>query len=175
MNKYILMLGVAGVALGSYAAYASNSATMTVTATIAHDVSLTTIRNINLGTITVNPAATEYTEWDYFTSGKYSLNYGDGIVSADDETVGIFTANIPNPSDCEGIYHSCGGLILNDSIDNIFGGNDNSNMCATMLSYSGTENIFNLGIGICSIGKGKISSVTPGAHEGTITISYTAS
>ena len=40
MNKYILMLGVAGVALGSYCAYAGNSATMTVTATIAHDVSL---------------------------------------------------------------------------------------------------------------------------------------
>ncbi|MBR1648113.1 MAG: hypothetical protein IJ689_00770, partial [Alphaproteobacteria bacterium] len=57
MNKYILLLGIAGVALGSYAAYASNSATMTVTATIAHDVSLSVTRNISW-TMTIDPSQT---------------------------------------------------------------------------------------------------------------------
>ncbi|MBR1648864.1 MAG: hypothetical protein IJ689_04620 [Alphaproteobacteria bacterium] len=172
MKNYILLLGVAGVALGSYCAYASNSATMTVTATIAHDVSLSVTQDINLGTITINPAATKYTDWEY-TEGKYSLLSGDGIVSADDATIGIFTANIPNPSACEDtLLQECNGLSVTPEMYNIFGGNDNSNSCGASFSYSGTENIFNMYVGGCSIDEGKISSVTPGMHTSTITISY---
>ncbi|MBR1648097.1 MAG: hypothetical protein IJ689_00685 [Alphaproteobacteria bacterium] len=43
---------------------------MTVTATIAHDVSLGSVTNMNLGTIIINPAYTgDDTEWSYNASG----------------------------------------------------------------------------------------------------------
>ena len=98
MNKYILLLGITGVALGSYCAYADNSATMTVTATIEHDVSLSIIRDLNLGTITLDPTARSCN----FSSVSYNIdgtveNICD-IIEVTDVTPGIFTANIANPS-----------------------------------------------------------------------------
>ena len=99
------MLGIAAVALGSYAAYAGNSATMTVTATIAHDVSLTKTGDINLGTITINPAYAGAVKWDYNESGTASVTSGaDGIVSIDTATFGTFTANVPDPSNHGNIF-----------------------------------------------------------------------
>ena len=95
MKNYILMLGIAGIALGSYAAYASNSATMTVTATIAHDVSLTVTRNISWN-MTIDPSRTE---GDVDCSGEVDgceTTYG-GVISGS-MTAGRFTANIPNPA-----------------------------------------------------------------------------
>ncbi|MBR1648947.1 MAG: hypothetical protein IJ689_05045 [Alphaproteobacteria bacterium] len=94
MNKYILMLGVAAVSIGSYCAMASNSATMTVTATIAHDVSLTVTKDYNVGTITINPA---YTEGAYCVSSDsdYSpCNGVGGIISITGTQWGRFTANV---------------------------------------------------------------------------------
>ncbi|MBR1649153.1 MAG: hypothetical protein IJ689_06120 [Alphaproteobacteria bacterium] len=94
MNKYILMLGIAGVVLGSYAAYAGNSATMTVTATIAHDVSLSVTQDLDLGTIVIDPSQ---------NTGRaaapndnvYSVIEG-GIISVSGGSDGLFTANVPS-------------------------------------------------------------------------------
>ena len=93
------MLGVAGVALGSYVAYAGNSATMTVTATIAHDVSLNVDHDLNMGTITVNPGA----DWSLGGGVDFSLD-GTGtvtsktsnIISVTGFSAGTFTANVPD-------------------------------------------------------------------------------
>ncbi|MBR1648333.1 MAG: hypothetical protein IJ689_01880 [Alphaproteobacteria bacterium] len=105
MKNYILLLGVATVALGSYCAYAGNSATMTVTATIAHDVSLTVTHDLELGTITINPAYTgNDTYWTYSTSGIISYTSGKALVSAPNATIGTFTANVPDPSNHGNIF-----------------------------------------------------------------------
>ncbi|MBR1649349.1 MAG: hypothetical protein IJ689_07125 [Alphaproteobacteria bacterium] len=178
MNKYILMLGVAGVALGSYCAYAGNSATMTVTATIAHDVSLTVTQDIDLGTITINPAYTEDdTDWEYSDSGVIMYNSQGAIVSASNATVGTFTANIPNPSACNTDASTCEGLSLRNgssaAIGNLFGGDNNSNECSFTMKYSGSGNSFKIYPSDCLITD--VSKATPGSHSGTLTISYTAS
>ncbi|MBQ8677397.1 MAG: hypothetical protein IJ529_02870 [Alphaproteobacteria bacterium] len=175
MKNYILMLGVAGVALGSYCAYAGNSATMTVTATIAHDVSLTKTQDVNLGTITINPAYTgDDTGWYFNDSGIISI-YGQGaIVSISNVTVGTFTANIPNPELCSSGDTECGGLYVtgndNSRITNIFGGDDDSNVCSFWIKYSGSGNSFKIFPDYCDIRD--VSKVTPGSHSGTLTISY---
>ncbi|MBR1649386.1 MAG: hypothetical protein IJ689_07315 [Alphaproteobacteria bacterium] len=177
MKNYILMLGVAGVALSSYAACATNSATMTVTATIAHDVSLTKTGDISLGTITINPAYTgTMTFWDYNDSGVISYRNQGAIVSAPNATVGTFTANIPNPEACSNETSACGGLQFrnhNDIQDNFFGGDNGENHCDLYIKYSGTGNIFKVIPMYCTLGE--VSSVTPGEHEGMLTISYTPS
>ncbi|MBR1648626.1 MAG: hypothetical protein IJ689_03400 [Alphaproteobacteria bacterium] len=179
MKKYILLLGVAGVALGSYAAYAANSATMTVTATIAHDVSLTKTGDLSLGTITINPAYTgDDTHWNYSDSGVISYTNKGAVVSAPNVTVGTFTANIPNPEACSSESWICGGLSLAgtsyDTINNIFGGSDNSNKCYFYIKYTGSDNNFKVYPGGCRISAGKISSVTTGEHSSTLTINYSA-
>ena len=101
MNKYILMLGIAAVALGSYAAYAGNSATMTVTATIAHDVSLNVTRNISW-TMTIDPSKTlgDVDCNDMFDGCE--IEDWRGIISGS-MTAGRFTANIPNPANYENV------------------------------------------------------------------------
>ncbi|MBR1649244.1 MAG: hypothetical protein IJ689_06590 [Alphaproteobacteria bacterium] len=104
MKNYILMLGVAGVALGSYCAYAGNSATMTVTATIAHDVSLNVDHDLNMGTITINPGA------DWSGGGSFgirqdgTINFkSDNIISVTGFSFGTFTANVPDSCKVDGI------------------------------------------------------------------------
>ncbi|MBR1648260.1 MAG: hypothetical protein IJ689_01505 [Alphaproteobacteria bacterium] len=178
MKKYILMLGVAGVALGSYCAMASNSATMTVTATIAHDVSLSVTQDIDMGTITVNPAVTDNTKWSYNETGELYNTDGIGIISADNVTAGIFSANIANPSACNKAYRECGGLSVTgntvfegrtwSSISNLFGEN-NDNGCDFFIQYSGTENTFKVFPYSCGA---TMSTTTIGSHSGTLTISY---
>ena len=172
------MLGVAAVSIGSYAAYAGNSATMTVTATIEHDVQLGSVTNLSLGTITINPAYDDElgdTFWEYSDSGVISYANKGAIVSASNATVGIFTANIPNPSACNTLSPECGGLSFAEGgmINNFFGGNDDSNVCRLGIKYSGSENIFKVYPHDCYIAL--VSSVTTGLHERTITISYNAS
>ncbi|MBR1649307.1 MAG: hypothetical protein IJ689_06915 [Alphaproteobacteria bacterium] len=165
MKNYILMLGVAGVALGSYCAYAGNSATMTVTATINHDVSLNVTQDLDMGTIIINPAYDgDDTDWSYNATG---VVYGlDGaIVSADDATVGEFTANIPNPSACVGGYLECGGLELMYNFN--FGGNNN---CDIVFSHTSGNN-FVVYPENCYMSD--FSNITAGEHSDTITISYT--
>ena len=175
MKNYILMLGVAGVAIGSYYAYAGNSATMQVTATIAHDVSLTTAGVINLGTITINPAYTEgHPSWYYDKSGVVSYNIGNGVVSANNATTSTFTANVPNPSECnDWIYgdEPCSGLKMenNGYIDNMFG--DEESSCGFGFYYTGSNNRFNIYPRDCFIDD--VSQVATGNHSGNLTISYT--
>ncbi|MBR1648229.1 MAG: hypothetical protein IJ689_01350 [Alphaproteobacteria bacterium] len=96
MNKYILMLGIAGIALGSYTAYANNEATMTVTATIAHDVSLTKVDDIHFD-MTVNPAVTSLEDGRLFPGDPYAPE--NSGVTAFSGNVGTFRGNIPNPDD----------------------------------------------------------------------------
>ncbi|MBR1649143.1 MAG: hypothetical protein IJ689_06065 [Alphaproteobacteria bacterium] len=171
MNKYILMLGIAAVSIGSYCAYAGNSATMTVTATIAHDVSLSVTQDIDLGTITINPAYTGTdTMWTYSESGVISYTSRQGaIVSAPNATVGTFTANIPNPSACNDVAPICGGLSLSGS-EGLFGSDNSKNYCAYGIKYSGSVNSFKLYPVECFIKN--VSSVTTGDHEETLTINY---
>ncbi|MBR1648395.1 MAG: hypothetical protein IJ689_02215 [Alphaproteobacteria bacterium] len=101
MNKYILLLGVASVALGSYAAYAGNSATMTVTATIAYDMSLTVGDPINLGTITINPSI-NHGSIPISEAGVVGTPQ-DGIMSLTGFTAGTFTANVPDSCKVSGL------------------------------------------------------------------------
>ncbi|MBR1649031.1 MAG: hypothetical protein IJ689_05475 [Alphaproteobacteria bacterium] len=105
MKNYILLFGVAGVALGSYCAYAGNSATMTVTATIAHDVSLTVGDPINLGTITINPSNSNGGSVSISETGVVGTPSG-GIMSLTGFTPGTFTANVPDSCKVSGIAPS---------------------------------------------------------------------
>ena len=177
MNKYILLLGVAAVALGSCCAYAGNSATMTVTAKIERDVSLTKTGDINLGTITINPAYTgEGTNWEYNDSGIISFSKKGAIVSADNVTAGTFTANIPNPSACSTAAYSCGGLRVDAHVNgwyyNLFGnGFEATNGCDFAIKYS-SGNVFKVFPRSCEIYE--LSTVTKDSHNATLTISYTA-
>ena len=164
MNKYILMLGIAAVSIGSYCAYAGNSATMTVTATIEHDVSLTVTQDIDFGTITINPAY-----WDppqniiqYDSTGK--IWGSECVVSGDDVTFGEFTANIPNPSSCQGDDY-CGGLGIVDDFN--FG---EGNTCDWEIRHTSGNN-FSLQPFSCYINNP--NNLTAGEYRGTITINYT--
>ncbi|MBR1648784.1 MAG: hypothetical protein IJ689_04210 [Alphaproteobacteria bacterium] len=177
MKNYILLTAVAAVSIGSYAAYASNSATMTVTATIAHDVSLSVTQDIDLGTITINPGYTEEdTQWTYSDSGVISFNNQGAIVWADNATLGTFTANVPNPEECTymGPFESCSGLQLDKGyIDNLFGGSESDlNGCYFTFEYTGRSNTFKV-YPHCYMETP--TKVTHGSHSGTLTISYTAS
>ena len=153
MKNYILMLGIAGVALGSYCAYAGNSATMTVTATIAHDVSLTLGESLSFGNITINPSETSgFLRFDIPTL----LAYGDGVMAVRDYHIGTFTANVPNPSQKTGLSLTYN----NDMAGLIFRGYG-------IVHESG--NLFTVG------GKLEYTSVpSEGEYSGTITISYSA-
>ena len=109
MNKYILMLGVAAVSIVSYAAYAGNSATMTVTATIAHDVSLNVDHDLNMGTITVDPS-------DFEWGGRIDLNLdgtlqrkSDNIISYSGFSAGIFTASVSDSCKVNGFADANAG------------------------------------------------------------------
>ncbi|MBR1648763.1 MAG: hypothetical protein IJ689_04090 [Alphaproteobacteria bacterium] len=105
MNKYILMLGVAGVVLGSYCAYAGNSATMTVTTTITHDVSLTKTDDLNMGTVTVNPAAdwSEGGQVTLATDGTGMSSKSGNITAYSGFSIGTFTASVSDSCKVDGI------------------------------------------------------------------------
>ena len=181
MKNYILMLGVAGVALGSYCAYAGNSATMTVTATIAHDVSLSVTHDVNIGTITINPSVnsnnpgTDF-EFEMNSSGTVTSKK-TAVISVSGTTIGTFTANIANPSACDTSSSSCGGLgfdgLSNGTLDGLFTDDDSSyNECYLKIVHS-TGNTFKVYPSLC--GAYDLSHVKAGKHTKTITISYTAS
>ncbi|MBR1647988.1 MAG: hypothetical protein IJ689_00120 [Alphaproteobacteria bacterium] len=120
MKKYILLLGVAAVSIGSYCAYAGNSSTMTVTATIAHDVSLTVTRDYNVGTITIDPSNTE---GGACISESTSYKCAYGITSITGTQWGRFTANVADSckvsdSPCFTVTPSVfkfGGITLNNA------------------------------------------------------------
>ena len=175
MNKYILMLGIAAVSIGSYAAYAGNEATMTVTATIAHDVSLTLEGNtMDFGTIYIDPSNTEGGEIQYNESG--AITQKDAyFVSASPVTPMNFTANIPNPSACSSPSYTCEGLTVMGRSGGeayVFGGAGN-NYCHILIKYTGIGNKFKIIPDYCLIENPEY--VTLGDHKATVTISYTPS
>ena len=180
MKNYILMLGVAGVALGSYCAYASNSATMTVTATIAHDVSLSVTQNLDIGTITINPSLNNGVDEDFgfdMDSSGQIHNQKPAVISVSGTTIGTLTANIANPSACDTPSSSCGGLgfdgLNNGALLGILSGDDsNYNECDLQIIRS-AGNTFKVYPSLC--GAYDLSHVKAGTHTKTITISYTAS
>ncbi|MBR1648148.1 MAG: hypothetical protein IJ689_00945 [Alphaproteobacteria bacterium] len=172
IKNYILLLGVAGIALGSYCAYAGNSATMTVTATIAHDVSLGGVTDLNIGTITINPADMSIGSVSYNLDGTVKSK-NDSIIAATSATPGTFTANIANPSACDGSSYTCGGLSVPSEIFGILSGNpEDSNACSFYIVHD-SSNRFKVVPSSC--GFESPESTVAGTHEQTITISYTAS
>ncbi|MBR1648934.1 MAG: hypothetical protein IJ689_04980 [Alphaproteobacteria bacterium] len=92
MNKYILMLGIAAVSIGSCAACAGNTATMQVTATIAHDVSLTINEGIAADLI-INPSQTS---GSIHPSLGGSPDVSGGIMAGSSVASGDFRANVPD-------------------------------------------------------------------------------
>ncbi|MBR1648913.1 MAG: hypothetical protein IJ689_04875 [Alphaproteobacteria bacterium] len=103
MKNYILLLGVAGVVLGSYCAYAANSATMTVTATIAHDVSLTAGDPLNMGTLTINPSIPLGGTMMINPDGSISGGVPESFISLTGFSAGTFTANVPDSCKVDGV------------------------------------------------------------------------
>ncbi|MBR1648207.1 MAG: hypothetical protein IJ689_01240 [Alphaproteobacteria bacterium] len=92
MNKYILMLGVAALSLAAYAVRAGNSDTMTVSATIAHDVNLSVSTNMSFA-LTVDPSKT--TGW--YQTGATPTADGTGVLLAQSSsTRGVFSATTPS-------------------------------------------------------------------------------
>ncbi|MBR1648827.1 MAG: hypothetical protein IJ689_04435 [Alphaproteobacteria bacterium] len=171
MNKYILMLGVTGIVLGSYASYASNSATMTVTATIAHDVSLNILTNPNLGTITINPASSGVIDISYNKDTGEPGIYTDTVVDADYATAGTFTANIPNPEACNGDPYNDNCKIQGQGVIGNCLGNSGGTDCIIAFKYTGSSNLFKIIPLDCWANDA--SRVVPGTHTTSITISYT--
>ncbi|MBR1648983.1 MAG: hypothetical protein IJ689_05225 [Alphaproteobacteria bacterium] len=186
-NKTFLILLLAGFSYTAYNA-AAVSENFEISTTIDHEITLGSFRaasadadinttsDINMGTIYINPNATGRTYWYYHEDGVCYSYDGDAVVRADNETVGYFTANIPHPGACNTGNWSCGGLSVTGTrlgaIDNIFGGSNSDNDCSFVIKYTGRENDFKLFALACYIGAGKISSITSGLHEGTLTISY---
>ena len=165
------MLGVAGVVLGSYCAMASNSATMTVTATIAHDVSLGGVTELNVGTITVNPASHGNCHITYDSNGTLIDAYTCSATSA---TPGTFTANIANPEGCNGTSYACSGLRVTNEILNPFGGDSGDDYCHFYITYD-SGNRFKVFPYNCYIEDMSQTEYGLHTHTNALTISYTAS
>ncbi|MBR1648319.1 MAG: hypothetical protein IJ689_01810 [Alphaproteobacteria bacterium] len=167
MKNYILLIGVAGVALGSYCAYAGNSATMTVTATIAHDISLGNVTDLNIGTITINPASNESGAVYYNLDGTFKSKSGP-ITAATDATPGTFTANVANSSVCDGAGGKC-FFVINDSLAFLSRSAVSANRC-TLKILRDSENKFKVVPTECTFRYP--DDTDPGTHTKTITIEY---
>ncbi|MBR1648785.1 MAG: hypothetical protein IJ689_04215 [Alphaproteobacteria bacterium] len=185
-NKTFLILLLLGVSYTAYNA-AAVSENFEISTTIDHEITLGNFRtasddadvtknaDINLGTLVINPAYEGYTSWRYSDSGVRYDTQG-AIISAPNAAVGTFSANIPNPEDCNAPNYNCGGLRIrgnygNSFIINLFGGSDGGNICGFWFKYSGNSNSFTVYPDHCAIGK--VASVTSGKHTGTLSIEYT--
>ncbi|MBR1648453.1 MAG: hypothetical protein IJ689_02515 [Alphaproteobacteria bacterium] len=162
MNKYILMLGIAAVSIGSYAAYAGNSATMRVTATIAHDVSLIVTHDLNMGTLTIDPSNTDGGWISIGNNGSISEpDYG--IISLTGFSAGTFTANVPDSCKVTGNgYHPCF-----DAVQELKFGNTSINE-VDIIYVSG--NTFKFHYGFWEYSRGDIP--TSGNYSSSVTIKY---
>ncbi|MBR1649125.1 MAG: hypothetical protein IJ689_05960 [Alphaproteobacteria bacterium] len=187
-NKTFLTILLLGFSYTAYnaAAVSENFAILTI---IDHEIVLGNFRSsaadgnlnktgdISLGTIYINPNATQETNWSYSTSGVCILHNGDAITRADNATIGTFTANVSNPNECNGDNINCAGLSVTGNlgrwITSLFGGSGTS--CQFRIYYSGDFNIFKVFPYWCRIDEGAVSGVTTGTHTGTLTISYTPS
>ncbi|MBR1648043.1 MAG: hypothetical protein IJ689_00405 [Alphaproteobacteria bacterium] len=142
MKKYILILGVAGVALGSYCAYAANSATMTVTATIAHEVNIRNISNIDIGTITIDPSESSGSVLEDNCAWNRIGGEGNGIKSISGSPCGYFTADFSGDYLCGEAFSVTPEYVTWNNMSFNFGvlDTDTSGRCRvwTELVYSGS-------------------------------------
>ncbi|MBR1649338.1 MAG: hypothetical protein IJ689_07070 [Alphaproteobacteria bacterium] len=184
-NKTFLTILLLGVSYTAYNA-AAVSENFEISTTIDHeivlgnfkavsaDAGLDVTRDLDLGTITINPTYIGDAAWEYDTAGNFSRYYEQGgVISVGNATKGRFIANIPNPSACNGYSYDCGGLSFeSSSIYHIFGGNDDNDWCYFCIHYSGNSNIFEITPDNCFIDD--MSKVTAGEHRGTLTIKYSS-
>ncbi|MBR1649186.1 MAG: hypothetical protein IJ689_06290 [Alphaproteobacteria bacterium] len=153
-NKTFLILLLADVSYTAYNAVAV-SENFAISTTIDHEVTLGSFRaasaddltvtgDINIGTITINPAD-GYGEVWYDSAGNVSRLEG-GVIAATKATFGTFTANVEHPELCEGNNSACAGLSTPDNgyIFDVFGGggNTHSSYCDSNLKYSGEGKVF---------------------------------
>ncbi|MBR1648997.1 MAG: hypothetical protein IJ689_05295 [Alphaproteobacteria bacterium] len=187
-NKTFLILLLTGVSYTAYNA-AAVSENFAISTTIDHEITLGSFRvasadanldisgDISLGTIYINPTYSgATTSWGYSSSGVISYINQGAIVRADNQTVGKFTADVPNPDDCAGSLssYSCAGLTVTGTYVNsiaFFGGNGSSNWCHSYIKYSGNDNLFNVFLTYCKLGD--IAGLTTGTKTGRLTVSYT--
>ncbi|MBR1648597.1 MAG: hypothetical protein IJ689_03250 [Alphaproteobacteria bacterium] len=138
MNKYILMLGIAAVSIGSYAAMASNSATMNVTATIAHETNIRNISDINLGTITIDPSKS----WGNVIEDNCAwggIGEENGIKSISGNPCGYFTADFnTNQYLCGDVFSVTPESANWNNVHFYFGANntDTSGRCKVTAEFS---------------------------------------
>ncbi|MBR1648594.1 MAG: hypothetical protein IJ689_03235 [Alphaproteobacteria bacterium] len=145
MNKYILLIGIAGVALGSYCAYAGTTATMNVKAKIVHEVNVDNVIPINFA-LMVNPAE----DGGSYTTGETPTSSGGVLLAQSTSTRGSFTAATPSGYDVSKFEIDTSGIKTSSldsriKVDNfkITAGNTASNRTTyyvdATLSYTGTN------------------------------------
>ncbi|MBQ8677496.1 MAG: hypothetical protein IJ529_03390 [Alphaproteobacteria bacterium] len=189
VNKTFLILLLASVSYTAYNA-AAVSENFEISTTIDHEIVLGNLRtastdadvrktgDISLGTIVIDSEYTEWSNWNYSDTGIIHFYEQGGIISADNATLGYFTANVPNPEECDtDPMPACAGLtILTDDkygyIKNLFGSSKGMNTCSFGIKYSGSSNNFKVIPTDCVLSDFKTTS---GTHTGTLTISYTPS
>ncbi|MBR1649450.1 MAG: hypothetical protein IJ689_07650 [Alphaproteobacteria bacterium] len=184
-NKTFFTLLLLGISYTAYNAVAV-SENFEISTTIDHEITLGGFRslsedgagldvkgNINLGTIYINPTYTQSdTYWNYSDQGIISYPPQKAIVRADNQTVGLFAADIPDPSACNNQASACGGLeVIGSYVNSVsfFGGGDS--WCHAYIKYSGESNLFKLFLSYCHIGYPSV--ITTGVKKGTLTITYT--
>ncbi|MBR1648057.1 MAG: hypothetical protein IJ689_00475 [Alphaproteobacteria bacterium] len=162
MKNYILLLGVAGVALGSYAAYAGNTATMQVSATIAHDASLSWVEDISIGTITIDPSQ---------KSGSFICGFDGGIALAGDIEMkegGVISVSGGHPGRIRANLPDLNGPMNNITITPSPLVVDGLSIDSFYLVYTDESNIYQVmpdGVSYSSLPQAK-------NYSGTITITY---
>ncbi|MBR1648088.1 MAG: hypothetical protein IJ689_00640 [Alphaproteobacteria bacterium] len=193
INKTFLILLLTGISYTAFNAVAV-SENFEISTTIDHEITLGNFRtsaddgnltktgDINLGTIVINPGVlgNGQTYWGYDDFGVISFENQGAISSATSPIiVGTFSANIPNPSDCNTPAKSCGGLSLSGphspaELVNFFGWSGNKTWCRFYMKYSGNGNTFKVYPHHCFIDE-VCTQVNAGVYTGTLTISYTPS
>ena len=183
MNKTFLILLLLGISYTAYNAVAV-SENFEISTTIDHEIVLGNFRtssadanfyvsgDIDMGLFVINTEYEGETYWQYSNTCKIYYTAGQAIVSASNQSIGYFTADIPNAHDCGRITtHSCGGLGFSRDyvwIFNLLGAN--SGWCDFAIEYSGHDNVFKAFTQQCKITDA--SKVTEGVHSGHITIVY---
>ncbi|MBR1648173.1 MAG: hypothetical protein IJ689_01070 [Alphaproteobacteria bacterium] len=179
-NKTFLILLLVGVSYTAYNA-AAVSENFAISTTIDHeivlgnfrtastDAGLKTDRDMDLGTITINPSYVfddDWMQWSdivYNSSGNVT-EITHAVTHADNIKFGRFSANIPNPTACNGSSHRCGGL----SLDNYYMRVGTPISCENLKIYYLSDQTFEIRPEYCTLtGIPKAQS-----YQGTINISY---
>ncbi|MBR1648729.1 MAG: hypothetical protein IJ689_03920 [Alphaproteobacteria bacterium] len=177
INKTFLILLLAGISYTAYNA-AAVSENFEISTTIDHEITLggfraastdaglKTDRDMDLGTITIDPSYVPpdsdmiWSDIIYNSSG--TVTSIDGVVThADNIKFGRFSANIPNPTAAISLYElyiNNGGVIyIGDAVD-----------CENLKIYYLGDQVFEIRPEYCSVYKIPKAQ----SYKGTITISY---